>query len=106
MDAQRLIVGFWPILLLGWPAVALALAAWTIGIVRKRTWMACVGAALAAPFCFYIGMHSAWAGAAVLVSNVLSAWMVHRGRRAVAVVLLLPFAILIFVVLTAVVRSN
>ena len=100
------ITGLWPLLIFGWPLLTLALASYIGAIVFKRAWMAVAGAALAVPFCLYIAMHSRAAGAALLLSNLLAAWLLRRGSTKLAVLVLVPFVLLIAALAMAVVRSN
>jgi hypothetical protein len=73
----------------------LALSAFTIALYTRRTWVAVVGTAVAAPFCLIVsllyGVSPLLGVSAITGLNLTVALFVRRGRPSIAVLLLLPF---------------
>jgi hypothetical protein len=85
----------WSAVVFGWPFVALAAALFCAALFSERSWPAFVAAALAAPFCLFVSAYpipiGRFGGPIALVSNFLSAWLLHRQRRNIAFAFLVPF---------------
>ena len=87
----------WPAIVFGWPFVALAVAAYVVAYATARPRFALVGAALAAPFCFFVSLYPVpigrLGGPIALCANVASAWLLQRGRRSAGAACLAPFLV-------------
>ena len=83
--------------------LAIALAAFVVGLMRRRARWVVAGTAVAAPTCLSVALLF-WvapplAVLAIVVASALSAWVLRRAGQLLAVMLLLPFGA--FVVATA-----
>jgi len=89
----------WAAIVLGWPAVVMALTAFAAALRTGRTSLGFAGAAIATPFCLYVNGYPLfhWTGAIACGANFLAAFLIHRGRRDVAFTVLLPFLIIVTV---------
>jgi len=80
---------------IGWPVVAVAIAAFGVAFSTRYSWAGFAGALVAAPLCLYLKdmpfLH--WMSIAALPANFASAVFLWRGRRDIAFTLLLPFMI-------------
>ena len=99
---------WWPVLVFGWGAVAVAATAFCLAVYLNRPWLAYAGAVAAVPFLVTVSGYPRVMGPVVapvvLVANFASAAMVSRGHRRLATLLLAPFvivvAVLVFIVMT------
>lgn len=84
-------------------ALAVALAAFVVGLTRRRARWVVAGTAVAAPTCLYLALlfwvAPALAVLGIVVASALSAWALRRGGQLLTAMLLLPFGV--FVVATA-----
>ena len=82
---------------IGWPVVAATIAAFGVAFSTRYSWSAFAGALIAAPLCLYLTdlpyLH--WVSLVAVAANFVSAALLWRGRRDIAVTLLLPFMIVI-----------
>ena len=82
---------------IGWPVVAVAVAAFAVAFATRFCWAGFAGALIAAPLCLYLKdlpyLH--WTSVVSLAANFVSAGFLWRGRRDIAFALLLPFMIVI-----------
>lgn len=96
----------WPQIIIGWPAVVVALVLVALGLVRRQWLFALVGCLIALPFLWHLfhfpRLHY-WVPVLVLL-NFVSVAAVGRGHRLLAAVVLAPFLVtvmwLAYVVLT------
>ena len=84
----------WWVVLLGWPAVAGAVVAFWVAVMRRSRAAAVVGCVLAAPIFAYLSLAPRFFWLAPLVFGLLCvlAWRVGRSRRLASGVLALPAA--------------
>ncbi len=86
---------WWPAVVFGWPAIVVSLLLAAAGIVLKKPLLLVVSAVLAAPFSLYLSGAQNWmafAGPAILMALLASAYTVKRGLLWVAWCLLALFA--------------
>lgn len=90
-----------PVAIIVYAFLGVAVVACAAGVFAQRAWLAVVGTVIAAPICFLLSLLYAVApvlpALAVNLANLLSAWMVYRGRRLVAAVLLVPLAAMVLI---------
>lgn len=90
-------------IIFGWPAVIVSSTLALGGIVAKSWRLALAGAAVAAPFALYLTMTPRFRWAALAYGAYLSAaYAVRTGRRDLALLAVLPFALLVVLVASAV----
>jgi hypothetical protein len=86
---------WWPAIVFGWPAVALASTAFALAFLTTRTWLGFIGASIGAPFCIFASgfplFH--WLGLIALAASFLAAGLLYRGRPDIAFAALIPFMI-------------
>jgi hypothetical protein len=89
----------WSVVVFGWPFAALAGVVFLIAFPSSRRWLGFAGSALAAPFCFLVGLYpipmGRYGGPIALATNFISAWPLYRGRREIAFAFLVPFMMLV-----------
>jgi hypothetical protein len=94
-------MAWWPVLVFGWGAVVVAATAFLLALCLNRPWLAFAGAAIATPFCLFISGYphpiGRLSGPIVLLANFASAALLRKGERRRAMLLLVPFAIVAFV---------
>lgn len=81
-------------IIFGWPAFILSLLLSVGGIVWRKPWLLVIGAIIAAPFCWYLSLYPSLGAQTVFLPlfQIASAWVLRRGNRALAWVLLIPLA--------------
>jgi hypothetical protein len=79
-------------IIFGWPAIILSLAASVAGVAWKRPWLCVLGAALFAPFSYYLAgaMAGNWLMLALPLFQLAAAYAVHKDNMRYAWLLLLP----------------
>ena len=89
----------WSAGVVGWPAVAAAVAAFSLAFFTTRTWFGFIGAAFAAPFCLFVSGYPLfhWGGLVALAANFVAAYLLYRGRPDVAFTALVPFMMIVTV---------
>lgn len=84
---------------IGWPLVAVAIAAFGVAFATRHRWIGFAAALIAAPLCFYLTdmpyLH--WASLVALFTNFGSATALWRGRHDIAFAMLLPLMITIVI---------
>jgi hypothetical protein len=78
---------------IGWPLVAAAIAAFSVGLFTRQRWFGFVGALIAAPVCLHLSeaLYLHWVSLAAFAANFLAAGLLWRGRSDIAFTLLTPF---------------
>jgi hypothetical protein len=81
----------------GWPAVAVALAAFGVAFSTRYFWAGLVGATIAAPICLHLSdaLYLHWLSLIAFGLNFVAGGLLWRGRRDIAFTLLLPFMIVV-----------
>jgi hypothetical protein len=85
----------WPVIIMGWPAVVVALVLVGLGLATRRWLLALVGCLVALPFLWYLLQSPRfhyWAPMLVLL-NFVSVAAIARGRRLLAAAVLAPFLV-------------
>jgi hypothetical protein len=97
----------WPQIVLGWPAIGLALACFAFAFARERSRLGFAGLAVAVPFLWYLSRApSGLIYAPVLIVTLGSAAvLLSKGRRRLAAACLSPF-VLVVVALAAAVMTE
>ncbi len=82
--------------LFGWPVIVLSILVPFFGILHKRAVWVLVGAFLAIPFSFYLGATPRFRliGMFLPLLHLAAAYAVRQGRRWLAWLMLLPYAVL------------
>jgi hypothetical protein len=83
----------WPQIIIGWPAVVVALVLVGLGLARRQWLFTLVGCLIALPFLWYLfhfPRFDYWAPVLAFL-NFVSVAAVGRGRRLLAVAALAPF---------------
>lgn len=90
-DVLAIAGGGW-IVVLGWPAMAVAVAVLLFAAVRRSRKIAAAGCLLAVPIFMYLALtpHFRWAAVAAFVLLVVFAWRIERAHAAALVLLTLP----------------
>jgi hypothetical protein len=83
----------------GWPAVILSLAVSITGILKKWWWMLVLGGILSSPLAFYLSLFPSvhYLSLSIPFFQFGGAWAVHKDRKLLAWLLLLPLVITIAV---------
>ena len=94
----------WSQLVLGWPAILLALAAFGVAFARGRSPLGFAGLIFATPFLWYAsgapgGM---WMSPVLFAGLTAAAVLLRRGRRALAAACFAPFAAIVLILAIAV----
>lgn len=83
--------GAW-IVLLGWPAIAAAIATMVLATLKRSRRLSALGCALAAPFFLYLALTPAfrWLAVAAFTLLAVHAWRLDRAHPLASVLLVLP----------------
>jgi hypothetical protein len=104
------VVPWWPVLAFGWGPVVVAAAAFCLVFGLNRSWLAFVGAVIAMLSLVTISGYphpiGRLGGPIALVANFGSAALLRRGKRGLAMVLLVPFVIVASVIAYSVITQQ
>jgi hypothetical protein len=88
---------WWTWVAFGWPAAVLSGGLFALAFLTPHSWAGFVGAAIAAPFCWYASSYPLfyWPALIAMGANVLAAVLLQRGRPDFAFAALVPLMMVV-----------